>query len=72
MQFLAYNSKTKASRANLTWGLNCLSSQDLFALKFKMNRTTGCWVAAPELLIFKEILRFLVIILNTIIDRDKL
>ena len=24
-----------------------------------MNRKTGCWVAAPELVIFKEILQFL-------------
>ena len=37
-----------------------------------MNQSTCCWVAAPELVIFMEILLFLVIILNIIIDRDKL
>ena len=35
---------------------------------FQMNLTTCCWVAAPELVI----LLFWVIILNIIIDRDKL
>ena len=70
MYILAYNSETEAFRANLT-ELSCLLSQDLSALKFSDesdNLLLGC---CPWIGYFKEILQFLVI-LNTIIDRDKL
>ena len=52
--------------------LNVLQVKIYLPWNLQMNQTTGCWVAAPELEIFKEILLFLVIILNIIIDRDKL
>ena len=71
MQFLAYNSKIKAFRANLTeW--NCLSCKDLSALKCSYGSNNPFFGYCPWIGNFKEMLQFLVIILNTIIDRDKL
>ena len=66
MQFLAYISKTKAFRANLKLG------HVLSALKFSdesNNPLLGCCHLIGN---FKEILPFLVTILNTIIGRAKL
>ena len=72
MHILAYNSKTKAFRANLTWGKIVYQVKIYLPSNFQMNRTTCCWVLCPKIGNFKEILQFLVIILNTNVDRDKL
>ena len=72
MQILAYNSETKALRAIQTWGLNCFASQDLSALKFSDESDNWLLGCCPKLVNFKDILPFFVIILNTIIDKDKL
>ena len=53
MQFLAYNSKTKAFRANPTWGKIVYQMKIYLLYNFQINLTTHCWVAAP----FKVILR---------------
>ena len=72
MQFLAYNTKTKAFRANLTWGKIVYQVTIYLLWNFQMGRTTGCQVAASELVILEKFCYFFVIILNIIIDRDKL
>ena len=54
MQFLAYNSKTKAFRANLTWGGIVKQVRIYLPWNFQMNRITLCWVAAPELVILRK------------------
>ena len=40
IQFLAYNSKTKAFKPNMTWGQNCLSGEDLCREIFR-------WIGQP-------------------------
>ena len=59
MQFLAYNSKTKAFRANLTWGKFGLSGQDLSALKFSGESDHPLLGCCPGIGNFKEMLPFL-------------
>ena len=72
MYILAYDSETKALRVIQTWGLNCLSGQDLSALKFSDKSDNPLLGSCPWIGNFKEILLFLVIILKIIIDRNKL
>ena len=54
MQFLAYNSKTKAFRANPTRGKIINQIKIYLPYNFQMNLTTHCWVAAPELVILRK------------------
>ena len=54
MQFLSYNSKTKAFRANLTWGKIVNQFKIYLPSNFQMNWNTRCWVAAPELVILSK------------------
>ena len=71
MQFLAYNSKTKAFRANLRGVKLFIRSRSICPEIFR-------WIGQPVVRLlswignFKEILPFFVIFLNIIIDRDKL
>ena len=58
MQFLAYNSKTKAFRANLTWGKIVDQVKIYLPWNFQTIRTTCCWVAAPELVILSKFCSF--------------
>ena len=53
-------------------GLNCLSSLAISDLKFSDESNNWLFGCCPLTCSFKDILQLLVIILNTIIDRDKL
>ena len=57
-----YYSKTKAFRANLTRGKIVIQVKIYLLLIFQMNQITGCWVAAPELVILRKFCPFSVII----------
>ena len=71
IQFLAFISETKAFRANLMWG-KYVYQVNIYPLVIFRQIRQPIVVCCPWIGSFKEILQFLVIILNIIINRDKL
>ena len=64
MQFLLYIFETKTFRA-IFQDFNVHQNKIYPLTNFQLNRTTCCWVAAPELVILRKFHRFWLLSVNS-------